>query len=135
MKQDEFAARLKRETQGVRVSSRLRQKTLDAAYGKESIRMKKRIPALALAIVLSVVFCATALAIASRAGMLDYQNLFHNKYLPENIGDTIRQDVYAAANDLIDVSIREMYYDGRTSRITVDVKAKDEGILLAGFDT
>ena len=135
MKNAEFAARLKQETQGVHVSSRLRQQTLDAAYGKEKIRMKRRIPALALVIVLSIVFCATALAITSRAGMLDYQKLFHNKYVPGNIAETIEQDAHANANDLVDISIRELYYDGRTSRITVDVKAKDESIFLTGFDT
>ena len=135
MKKEDFTARLKQETQGVHVSSRLRQQTLDAVYGKETIMKKKRILALALVIALSIVFCATALAIASRAGMLDYQKLFDNTYIPENIGETIEQDVYATANDLVDVSIREMYYDGRTSRITVDVRAKDESIFLAGFDT
>ena len=134
MKRSEFASALRKQTE-VHVSSGLRQKTLDAAYGKEKMMKKKRIPALALAVVLSVVFCATALAIAARAGMLDYQKLFDNTYIPENIGETIEQDVYATANELVDVSIREMYYDGRTSRITVDVKAKDERIFLAGFDT
>ena len=97
--------------------------------------MKKRIPALALAVVLSVVFCTTALAIAARAGMLEYQNLFYNKYVPENTKAAIERDVYATGNDLIDISVRELYYDGRTSRVTVDVKAKDESIFLAGFDT
>lgn len=135
MKRKEFVSALKRETQGVRVSSRLRQQTLDAAYGKENIMKKKRIPALALAAVLAIVFCATALALASRAGMLDYENLFYNTYIPENIEETIEQDVYATANDLVDISIRELYYDGLTSRITVDVTAKDESIFLAGFDT
>ena len=135
MKRKEFVSALKHETQGVRVSSRLRQQTLDAAYGKETIRMKKRIPAFALAAMLAIVFCATALALASRAGMLDYENLFYNTYIPENIEETIEQDVYATANDLVDVSIRELYYDGRTSRVTVDVEAKDESIFLAGFDT
>lgn len=135
MKQDEFAARLKRETQGVRVSSRLRQTTLDAAYGKESIRMKKRIPALALAIVLSLVFCATALALAGRAGMLDYHNLFYNKYVPGKTDAAIEQDVLVTGDELVNVSVRELYYDGRTSRITVDVTPKDESIFLVGFDT
>lgn len=134
MKRSEFASTLRKQTE-VHVSSGLRQKTLDAAYGKEQIRMNKRIPALALAIVLSVVFCATALALASRAGMLDYYALLFNKDAPENSAEFIEQDVYKTANDLVDISIRELYYDGRTSRITVDVKAKDESIFLAGFDT
>ncbi len=135
MKRKEFVSALKRETQGVRVSSRLRQQTLDAAYGKENIMKKKRIPALALAAVLAIVFCATALAIAARTGMLDYQKLFDNTYIPENAAEFIEQDVHQTANDLVDISIRELYYDGKTSRITVDVKAKDESIFLAGFDT
>lgn len=134
MKRSEFASALRKQTE-VHVSSGLRQKTLDAAYGKEKMMKKKRIPALALAVVLSVVFCATALAIAARTGMLDYQNLFYNTYIPENAAEFIEQDVHQTANDLVDISIRELYYDGRTSRITVDVKAKDESILLAGFDT
>ena len=85
--------------------------------------MKKRVPAIALAIVLSIVFCAAALAVAGRAGMLDYQRLYPNTYIPENATETIETDVLATGDDLVDISIRELYYDGLTSRITVDVTA------------
>ena len=130
MKQEEFADRLRKQTGGISVSSRLRQKTLDAAYGKEAIRMKKRIPAFALAVVLSVVFCATALAIAGRAGMLDYVKLFSYANVPENASESIEQNVFKTANELVDISIRELYYDGHTSRLTVDITPKDESIFL-----
>ncbi len=133
MKRKEFVSALKCETQGVHVSSRLRQKTLDAACGKENIMKKKRIPSLALAAVLAIVFCATALAMASRAGMLDLANLFYNTYVPENTDAAIEQNVLITGDDLIDVSVRELYYDGLTSRLTVDVTAKDENIFLVGL--
>lgn len=133
MKREEFISALKEETRGVRVSSGLRRKTLDAAYGKEKMMKKKRIPALALAVVLSIVFCATALALTARVGMLDYWKLFYNKYIPEETDAAIRQNVYATGNDLVNISIRELYYDGLTSRITVDVTAKDERIFLVGL--
>ena len=130
MKQDEFAARLKRETGGVHVSSRLRQQTLDAACGRKKIRTKRSIPVLVLAAVLSIVFGAGALALASRAGMLEYQNLFYNKYVPGSADAAIEQDVYETGNELVNISVRELYYDGRTSRITIDVTAKDERVFL-----
>lgn len=135
MKREEFASALHRETQGVRVSYRLRSKTLAAAYGKEQRFMKKKIPVVALAMALSVILCATALAVASRAGMLDYQGMFPGVYIPEDAQDSIRTDVLTADTDLIDISVREAYYDGRTARVTVDVRAKDEKVFLAGFDT
>jgi len=135
MKKEEFVSALKNQSADVRVSSRLRQKTLDAACRKEQIKMKKKVPAIALAIVLSLIFCATALALAGRAGMLDYQRLYPNTYIPENAAESIKQDVLSASGDLVDISIRELYYDGLTSRITVDVTAKDESVFLAGFDT
>lgn len=130
MKKEEFASALNRQTGTVHVSSRLRQKTLDAACGKETMKMKRKISAAVLAAVLSVVFCAAALAVAGRAGMLDHLRLFSNKYIPENTDAAIGRDVYATGNELIDISVRELYYDGHTSRLTVDVTPKSGDIFL-----
>lgn len=135
MNRTNFVFALQKETHGVRVSSGLRQRTLARIYGEEQTFRRKRAPAIVLAALLSLLLCATALAVASRAGMLDYQALFPNTYIPADAQDTIQTDVMETGNELINLSVREAYYDGRTARVTVDITAKDKTVFLGGFDT
>lgn len=139
MTRKEFAAALRAQTEDVRLSPQLRSRIISAACGKEQRIMKRKIPVIALAVVMSLLCCAVALAAANRAGMLDFLNQYDNLYLPEGIEegmkDAIQQDVLETGSDVVDVSVRELYYDGVTARLTVDVTPKNEEVMLIALDT
>lgn len=132
MNQDELNRRLHEEMADVRVSPALRGRTLLALRGKERIMKRKWTVALAAAL-LAVLLCAVALAAVGRWGMLDFIGRYQNTYIPQDAGDYVQSDVAAFAQDGLAVNVRELYYDGRTARMTVDVSAEDA--LLLGEDT
>lgn len=134
MTHEEFAGRLRMETDGVHADQLLRQRALRAAKGKERTMKKKISLAVAFAL-LAVTVCAVAIAAANRWGMLDFVSRYSTEpYIPEDAQDYVEQDVALLQNDLVSVNVRELYYDGRTSRMTVDVTPKDEHVLLVGED-
>ena len=132
MNREEMNRRLQEEMADVRVSPALRGRTLLALRGKERIMKRKWTVALAAAL-LAVLLCAAALAAAGRWGMLDFIGRYQNTYIPQDAGDYVQSDVAAFAQDGLAMNVRELYYDGRTARMTVDVSAKDA--LLLGEDT
>ena len=132
MNQDELNRRLHEEMTDVRVSPALRGRTLRAMQGKERIVVKRKWTVAFAAALLAVLLCAVALA-AGRWGMLDFIGRYQNTYIPQDAGDYVQSDVAAFAQDGLAVNVRELYYDGRTARMTVDVSAKDA--LLLGEDT
>lgn len=132
MNRDEMNRRLQEEMADVRVSPALRGRTLLALRGKERIMKRKWTVALAAAL-LAVLLCAAALAAAGRWGMLDFIGRYQHAYIPQDAGDYVQSDVAAFAQDGLAVNVRELYYDGRTARMTVDVSAEDA--LLLGEDT
>lgn len=134
MKRDELSQALRRQMAGVQVSPRLRRQTLDAARGKDKPIMKKKLSAALIVALLITALAAVALAAAGRAGMLDFLSRYQGAYIPDNAGDYITNDVAALEEDAFTVSVRELYYDGRTARMTVDVMPKDAKTLLLGPD-
>ena len=134
MNQDELNRRLHEEMTDVRVSPALRGRTLLALRGKERIMKRKWTVALAAAL-LAVLLCAVALAAVGRWGMLDFIGRYQNTYIPQDAGDYVHSDVAAFAQDGLAVNVRELYYDGRTARMTVDVAPADADTLLLGEDT
>lgn len=138
MTRRELAERLRRETDGVHASAALMQRTLRAAQGKEEnqpVMMKKMTLAVAFALI-AVTLCAAAIAAANRWGMLDFVDRYSmDHYIPEDAQNYVQTDVAQLENEWVTVSIRELYYDGRTSRMTVDVTPKAEHVLLVGEDT
>lgn len=135
MKREELSGSLHRQMEGVQVSPQLRRQTLAAARGKEEEPiMKKKLSAALVAALIIVALSAVALAAAGRAGMLDFLSRYQGSYIPENAGDFIESDVATLEEGSLTVSVRELYYDGRTARMTVDVTPKDKGILLLGAD-
>lgn len=134
MNRDELNRRLHEEMADVRVSPALRGRTLLALRGKERIMKRKWTVALAAAL-LAVLLCAVALAAVGRWGMLDFIGRYQNTYIPQDAGDYVQSDVAAFAQDGLAVNVRELYYDGRTARMTVDVTATDADTLLLGEDT
>lgn len=137
MTRKELAERLRRETDGVHASAALTQRTLRAAQGKEEnqpVMMKKMTLAVAFALI-AVTLCAAAIAAANRWGMLDFVDRYAvDHYIPEDAQAYVQTDVAQLENEWVTVSIRELYYDGRTSRMTVDVAPKAEHVLLVGED-
>ena len=133
MNRDELNRRLHEEMTDVRVSPALRGRTLRAMQGKERIVVKRKWTVALAAALLAVLLCAAALAAAGRWGMLDFIGRYQNTYIPQDAGDYVQSDVAAFAQDGLAVNVRELYYDGRTARMTVDVSAKDA--LLLGEDT
>ena len=137
MTRKELAERLRRETDGVHASAALTQRTLRAAQGKEEnqpVMMKKMTLAVAFALI-AVTLCAAAIAAANRWGMLDFVDRYAvDHYIPEDAQAYVQTDVAQLEDEWVTVSIRELYYDGRTSRMTVDVTPKAEHVLLVGED-
>lgn len=137
MKREEFTGRLREQTDGVRVSPALAQRTLRAAGGKEKTPyMKKKISlAVAFALLAVTMLCAAAIAAANRLGMLDFVDRFAvEHYIPEDAQDYVLSDVLTMDSELVTITVRELYYDGRTSRMTIDIAPKDSRTLLVGTD-
>lgn len=135
MKQEEMNRRLHEEMAGVRVSPALRGRTLCALRGKERTIVKRKWTVALATALMAVLLCAAALAAAGRWGMLDFIGRYQNTYIPQDAGDYVQSDVAAFAQDGLTVNVRELYYDGRTARMTVDVTATDADTLLLGEDT
>lgn len=134
MKRNEFRTQLRRELDSVHVSPALRQRVMNAAQGKgETIVRRKMTFALAAAL-MAVLLCAAALAAAGRWGMLDFVGRYPDSYVPEDAQTYVRTDVLTMENEWVTVAIRELYYDGRISRMTADVTPKAEKVLLMGED-
>ncbi|MBQ7885879.1 MAG: hypothetical protein IJ313_03195 [Clostridia bacterium] len=135
MTREELKNRLHEQTACVHASPALKQRALFAAQGKETTYMKKKL-AMAVAIALiAVTLCAAALAAAGRWGMLDFADRYSvEHYIPEDAQDYVNTDVAVMENDWVTVNVRELYYDGRFSRMTVDVMPKGENVLLLGED-
>ena len=136
MKRSELREALREQTAAVRVSPGLRQRAIAAAYEKEKKTVKKKISmALAFALI-GVLLCSAALAAAmSRAGIIDFISRYADTYIPEDAADYVQTDGQVLELDEATVTVREIYYDGRTARVTADVAPKDEGTLLMGVDT
>lgn len=139
MTEQEIKARLHAETEGVRVSQPLRQRTLDAVRTaqKEDKPMKRKLSVALIAAMIGVLLCAAALAaVAYRAGMLDFIGQLGDKKnaIPDDALNYVQTDVYRTQEQGFTVSIREAYYDGSTLRFTMDVAADDPQTLLLGFD-
>lgn len=135
MTREELKKKLRDETACGHVPRSLVQHTLLAAQGKEKIYMKKKVSLAAAFALLAVMLCAAALAAANRWGMLDFVDRYAvEHYIPADAQDYVETDVADMENEWVTASIRELYYDGRVSRMTVDVTPKGENVLLLGED-
>lgn len=133
MRKDEFTRRLHDEMAAVHVSGQLRQHTLLAMDGKEQKPvMKRKIPAAVVFALLVVAMCTVALAAAGKWGILDFVGRYAT--IPEDAMSYMENDVAEFENEVVNVNIRELYYDGRTLRFMADVTPKDETALLVGTD-
>ena len=94
--------------------------------------MKKKVSAALVFALMLIAMCAAALAVAGRWGILDFVGRY--AVIPEDAMSYMENDVAAFENEVVDVNIRELYYDGRTLRFMADVTPKDETALLVGTD-
>lgn len=135
MKRTDMRNELERGMRCVRVSPELARRTLHAAREKEKKYMKKKISAAAVFTLLAALLCAAAIAAANRWSMLDFVDRYSAEhYIPEDAQSYVQTDVAVMENEWVSVSVRELYYDGRISRMTVDVTPKEENTLLMGED-
>lgn len=135
MKREEIARRLHEELRDVRVSPALRTRTLNALRGKEHPVMKRKFSVALIAALVAVTLCAAALAAAGRWGMLDFVGRYGDAYIPQDAADYVQSDVATFEEGGVTVNVRELYYDGRTTRMTIDITPKSAKTLLCGVDT
>lgn len=134
MKKDEFTARFRIEMADVHVSPQLRRKTIDMLNGKENPVMKKKRSAAAVLVMALFLVVTAAIAAAARVGLLEFAGNHANTYMPEDAQNYVQQDVLTMENETVMVRLRELYYDGLLSRMTVDVTPKRADTLLVGED-
>lgn len=131
MNAEEFSRRLRTEMNDVHMNAPLRRETIARIKGKEQTVMKRKMPmALAFAL-LMVMLCAAALAMAGRWSMMDFIGQY-SKAIPEDADAYIQKNVVTMENERVRIEVRELYYDGVTSRMTVDVIPKEKNTLLLG---
>ena len=136
MRKDEFSAKLHEQTVGARVSPKLRRQALDAARGKEEKTVKKKISMTLVFALVGVLAASVAFAAAmNRAGVLDFVSRYSQVYIPEDAADYMQTEQQVIELDEMTLTVRELYYDGRTARITVDAAPSDEKTLLMGVDS
>jgi len=127
-----FAERYRQEMADVQVSPQLRRRVLLAAQGKEEKPMKKKLSFAAVLALVLLGCCAAAIAVAYRAGILDFAGRYSGVYVPDDAQTYVSSDVLQLENDVVSVNVSELYYDGRLSRMTVEVKPKNPSTLLVG---
>lgn len=136
MKREEMKNKLHAQTSCVHASPALKQRTLLAAQGKEQSYMKKKLSLAIVFALIAVMLGAAALAAAGRWGILDFADHYSAKhYIPADAQDYVDTDVSVMENEWVTVNIRELYYDGRFSRLTLDVTPKQTNTLLISDDT
>lgn len=132
MNRETFASRLQEEMSCVRVSPQLRSRTLHAMQRKEGKPMKKKCSAALAFVLMLTLFAAAALAVAYHTGILDFAGRYDNVYIPADAQSYVGADVLQVENEMVSVNVSELYYDGRLSRMTVEVQPKDPAALLLG---
>ena len=132
MKKETVSRQLREGMHGVRVSPQLRGQVLSAARGR-SPRMSRGFSAVLAAVLLLAALSAVALA-AGRAGMLDFIGRFQGVEIPPDAADYIVSDTASLRVGGATACVRELYYDGRTVRLTIDVTPDTADMLLLGPD-
>lgn len=132
MKENQVQEALREQMKQVQVSSRLRAQTIQAMQEKKEEKQVKHKIRTALVTVLVCVLCAAvALAAAGHMGLLDYMSRPLGTGLPEDAEMYIDTDVATAKVDEYTVNVREAYYDGKRTRLAVDV-VPPKDVLLVG---
>ena len=132
MKKETVSRQLREGMRGVRVSPQLRVQVLTAAQGRKP-GMNRTLSAVLAAVLLLAALSAVALA-AGRAGMLDFIGRFQDVEIPPDAADYIVSDTASLRVGGATAHVRELYYDGRTVRLTIDVTPDTADMLLLGPD-
>jgi len=127
-----FAREMHKEMSAVHVSPQLRSSTLRAAQGKEERPMKKKLSAAVVFLLILIVGCAAAIAMAYHTGILDFAGRYTDVYVPDDAQKYVNSNVLQLENDVVSINVSELYYDGRLSRMTVELQPKDPSTLLLG---
>ena len=135
MNRPEIHRAVHEDMQAVRVSPALRRRTLEAMRGKEVIQVKKKISMALVFALVAILLCTAALAAANRAGLLDSLSGIPRTFLPADASDYVESDVASFSQEDVHVNIRELFYDGRTARIVLDIVPHHSGALLLAPDS
>jgi len=133
VRKQDFINRYRAEMADVQVSPQLKRRTLDALAGKEKPVMKKKLSAVLALIAALLLMGAAAVAAVSRAGIVDFAR-YVDSYVPEDAQTYVQTDVLTVENEVVTVSLRELYYDGYIARMTVDVAPRDPSTMLIIWD-
>lgn len=71
-----------------------------------------------------------ALAAAARWGMSDFWRQYQGSYVPEDAAQHIQTDLSTTGTNHATIDVKELYYDGRSVYLTVDVTPKSDKLLL-----
>ena len=130
MKENQVEEALREQMKHVQVSSQLRAQTMQAMQEKKEEKQVKHKIRTALVMALVCVLCAAAaLAAAGHMGLLDYMSRPQGTGLPDDAEMYIDTDVATAKVDEYTVNVRETYYDGKRTRLAVDI-VPPKGVLL-----
>lgn len=132
MNRETFTSKFRAEMSPVRVSPQLRSRTLHTVEGKEGKPMKKKISAVLVICLVLTLFGAAAIAMAYHTGILDFAGRYTDVYVPDDAQKYVNSDVLQMENDVVSVNVSELYYDGRLSRMTVELQPKESSTLLLG---
>lgn len=122
---------------GVQPNPYLAQRVLNAAHEKGEVRVKKKLSVgfIVTIVLLAVTLCSVAIAAANRWGMLDFVDRYATEhYIPQDAQEYVNTDVALMENEWVTVTVRELYYDGRISRVTLDVTPKNKNTLIVGSE-
>lgn len=136
MKREEYAVRLHRELESIRVSPELRERTLSALRAeaipvkKEAMNpVKKKFTAALIFAIVTLMLSGVALAAAKHWGVLDFVS-GSDTWLPDDAQTYFTDEVLITETDAGVLTIREVYYDGYRAHITADLTPKKENTLL-----
>ena len=135
MKNNQVTQAMQEAMDSVRLSPRLRARTLYAMRGKQerSYRMKRKLSVAMACALIGIMLVTAALAVANHTGLLDFIGQY-DVTLPENAADFVQTNIASGESDGLHVAVQEAIYDGRRLRMTVDLKMDGEKPLLTAMD-
>lgn len=134
MKKEDFVSLYRAGMADVHVSPPLKRRTLDVIEGREPVMMKKKVPVVLMIVLAVLLMGAVAVASVARMGIVDFASRMSGAYVPQDAQTYVQKDVLTLESDVATVYLRELYYDGAISRMTVEVVPANARTMLLGAD-
>ena len=131
---EEFAQAIDRRLSGLQGDPHLAQRIMANGKGEEPM-VKKTSAAVIIMAALIALLTTGALAAALNAwGLIDFAGRHPGTFVPANYEDSVRPENETLETDSVSCTVRESYFDGRILRLTAQVTAK-ANMLLIGADS